>query len=126
MRGGETLYTGKSMFIEMNGVIGTWTTEKSIPFLGSGDGIVAIHPDGHAKGCGRVRFLGKEHRFKADTIQIEKIGELRYRATYLGKSINFTVDRLSTHLSMTVNLYRLGIVTFKYLDIDIPLQFTRE
>jgi len=122
----ETFYTATAIFIEMKNIIGTWTTEKSIPFLGSGDGIVAIHPDGHAKGCGRIRFLGKEHRFKADSIQIEKIGDFRYCASYLGKSLNFSVDRTATHLSMTVNPYRMGLIDLKYLDIDIPLQFTRE
>lgn len=110
----------------MMSIIGTWKAEKTIPFLGSGDGIVAIHPDGHAKGCGRVRFLGKDHRFQADTIQIEQIGEFRFRATYLGKSLEFSSNRDSTHLSMTVNPYRMGIVSFKPLDFDIPLQFTRE
>ena len=106
-------------------IVGTWKTEKSIPFLGSGDGIVAIHPDGHAKGCGRVRFLGKEHMFQADSIQIEQIDELQYRATYLGKSLIFYTNRTATQLSMTVNPYRMGIIGIKHLDINIPLLFIR-
>ncbi|HJJ36627.1 MAG TPA: hypothetical protein O0X27_05590 [Methanocorpusculum sp.] len=110
----------------MMDIIGTWKTEKTIPFLGSGDGIVAIHPDGHAKGRGRIRFLGKEHTFQADSIQIEQIGELQYRAAYMGKSLTFFTNRTATQLSMTVNPYRMGIVGFKHLDINIPLQFTRD
>lgn len=106
-------------------ISGTWKAQKSIPFLGSGQGTVAIFPDGFAKGYGRVEFLGKVFRFNADTIHIEPVDQYRYRATYLGKSVVFTVNSQGTVLSAVINPYRMGIVSIKRLDISIPLQFTR-
>ncbi len=103
----------------MQGIAGTWKSQKMIPFRGSGDGIVALFPDGFTKGCGLVQVIGKTYTSRGDTIKVEKVGVHDYRGTHLGKTQEFSVNPTGT-----VNPYHMGIVSIRHLDINIPLQFT--
>ena len=109
----------------MERIAGVWTAHKNLPFLGSGEGSITVTPDGFAKGCGVLHILGKEHHINADTIHVEPLGCGKYRGTYLGKSLTLQLNSAGTSFTLTINPFKLDIVSNPRFNLNIPVVFTR-
>lgn len=109
----------------MEKIAGLWKGQKAIPFVGSGEGTVSISADGSAKGCCIVHFMGKDHRFQADTIHIEPLGQGKYTGTYLGKTVELSLSSSGNVLFIRVNPFKLGIVDNPKFNLYFPIQLTR-
>ena len=110
----------------MDKIAGLWKGQKAIPFIGSGEGTVSIAEDGSAKGCCIVHFMGKEHRFHADTIFIKPLGQGKYTGTYLGKTLELSLSSSGKVMFIRVNPFKLGIVNNPRFNVNFPIQLTRE
>ncbi|HJJ31378.1 MAG TPA: hypothetical protein O0X97_03920 [Methanocorpusculum sp.] len=109
----------------MDKIAGIWKAHKNIPFLGSGEGTITISPDGFAKGSGVLHILGKDHHIGADTIHVEPLGNGKYCGTYLGKSLILLLNNAGTSFTLTINPFRLDIISNPRFNLNIPVQFTR-
>lgn len=109
----------------MEKIAGLWKAQKAIPFVGSGEGTVAISGDGFAKGCCVLHFRGKDHHFHADTIHIEPLGQGKYAATYLGKTIELSLNSAGNVMFIRVNPFRLGLVDNPKFNLNVPIQLNK-
>ena len=109
----------------MERITGVWKAHKNIPFMGSGEGTITITPDGFAKGSGVLHILGKDHNIGADTILIKPVGEGRYLASYLGKTLTINLSTTGTSFNLTINPFTLDIVANPRFNLNIPVVFTR-
>ncbi|HJJ27210.1 MAG TPA: hypothetical protein O0W95_03870 [Methanocorpusculum sp.] len=109
----------------MERITGVWKAYKNIPFMGSGEGTITITADGFAKGCGVLHILGKDHHISADTIQVKPVGERTYLASYLGKTLTINLSPTGASFNLTINPFKLNIVSNPRFNLNIPIQFTR-
>jgi hypothetical protein len=114
--------TGSSAAALDDPILGTWKGDKSVMFVISGSGTITFRPDFTASASGRVTAPGiGEKLFSADDLVWENLGNGKYRGSYGGRTLDFTLS--GGKLTVTINPKKAGL--HDALDMDIPVELTR-